>query len=66
MMVKTLYAAVADGAVSRPRCSQNLAVWAHLSWMNLREQLKEVVSRLEITWVDERREIEAEEDNRRQ
>ena len=51
VMVKAFNASVADGAMAGARCTENEAVGAHLTRMDLRQHIQEVVLLFEVAWV---------------
>lgn len=59
VVVEALDATIADGAVARARRTQHLAVWAHLTRVDLLEEFQEVVLWAKITRVAGRGDEEA-------
>ena len=51
VMVESFHTSVADGTVAGAWSSQNQAVWAHLTRMNLGEHVEEVVLWSEVAGV---------------
>ena len=59
VMVESLDAAITDGTVPAARCPKHEAVWAHLTWMYLGQQVEEVMLLAQVAGVSRRGDEEA-------
>ena len=51
VMVEALNTSIADGTVAGARCANDKAIGAHLTWMNLGQQIQKVVLSPQVAWV---------------